>query len=171
MKRGRFRLLARVEAESLLARLGLKIGPWNGVTATGHSAVRSLPYSRDVRDTFSLAHALLRWLSPSECDWYLLQFDNSTCPLENEQETFESVMRLEPDVWDIGLHRTVVAENYSASEAQSTVGLLIFLSLVFEWHVHLVASSAIDGRRIGLLDGVAHLFGSEDVVSGFDDDL
>jgi hypothetical protein len=165
------RALTVAEASELLATLGLTIGGWNElVEITKKKAVnRRCTAPKEARALYLFSQQLLEWLSSKTSDWVLLQIDNSTSPLPDEVTVFELLVWGAADHWDVATQRTFVIEMAADRDADvaTRLRMLIFISLMFEWHIHLTCQRSVDGRRLGLLDGVAYLFGDEVAVSEF----
>ncbi len=166
------RMLTISEAAKLLAPHGLTIGSWNEVTEitpTKQSWSQCVPPANS-RELFAFSNRLVRWLTPQKPNWIFLQVDNSTSPLNGEEEVFESLVFSGRRKWDVGLHRSFLFEaNDETDEVMLTPGLcmFIFFALLFEWHVHLVCETEAGAQCLGLVDGVAYLFGSAELVGKF----
>jgi hypothetical protein len=97
----------------------------------------------------------VQWL-PLE-SWAIIQIDNSTTPLEDEIELMESVFNMSVSN-KAGANSSFVLDG---PDLGSKAAALIFFVLVFEWHVHVVASTSKNGKRLSLQDGVVYFFGSD----------
>jgi hypothetical protein len=163
-------ILTNAKANEFLATRGFRIGGWNELLETNanKTSVKHLAAPVDARELFNFSQQLMAWLSPKESDWVFLQIDNSTSPLDDELGVFENLVLSNAIRWDVGEQRSFLFEKDLAPNAGSSITpklvLLIFFALAFEWHIYLVAEKSGSGQRLGLLDGVAYVFGTEEIV-------
>lgn len=162
--------LTNAEASEFLAARGFRIGGWNDLLeiVADKTITQQCAAPVEARELFNFAQRLMAWLSPKESDWFFLQIDNSTSPLEDEVEVFENLVLSNATKWDVGHQHSFLLDKNSAHgigiSAVPTLVMLIFFALAFEWHIYLVAEKSCHGQRLGLLDGVAYLFGTEETV-------
>jgi hypothetical protein len=164
------RSLTNAEASEFLAARGFRIGGWNELleTNTDKTITRQCAAPVEARELFNFAQHLMAWLSPKESDWFFLQIDNSTSPLEGEVGVFENLVLSNAMKWNVGHQHSFLFDKDSVPDAGSSVipalVMLVFFALAFEWHIYLVAEKSGRGQKLGLLDGVAYLFGTEEIV-------
>ncbi|NIA67394.1 hypothetical protein HBA54_02190 [Pelagibius litoralis] len=165
------RILSQVEADELLRPLQLKIGEWNRLNDLASDDVPYKVYhpSRDTRELYVLAGYLLDWFAPE--GWVLLQVDNSTWPSDDETGVFERLAFAAKQRWDIDTQRSFLFGDSSEDEFdidRHQLILLIFFSLMFEWHVYLTCEKATPGQRLGLQDGVVYFIGEAKLIDAAD---
>ncbi|MEO3430520.1 hypothetical protein AAFN88_16800 [Pelagibius sp. CAU 1746] len=153
------RVLTQAEADSLLQPLDLKVGEWCELACLSSEVFPNKAYrpNPDARELYVLAGHLLDWLDPK--DWVILQIDNSTAPLFDESKVFEELAFEPGQRWDLGNQRTFL---FGIERAKLI--LIVFFSLVFEWHVYLTCKSADQGQRLGLQDGIVYFIGRPEMV-------
>jgi hypothetical protein len=166
------RPLLPAEASKILTARGLKIGNWNELAQVNPDggASRQCVVPSEVRLLFSFCQDLLSWLSPQSSAWFLLQIDDSTAPLRSEMAAFQFLAMPGNERWD-GDQRTFMIEmgekeGRNVGE-KSRLTMLVFFALAFEWHIHLTCEKAVDGQWLGLLDGIAYLFGPQSTIERF----
>jgi hypothetical protein len=165
------RVLSRIEADHLLLALGLKIGNWNELADDSEGVVTSKGYRppRNALELYVVARQLLNWIAGGE--WTFLQVDNSTAPANDEIRVFEKLMFHGEERWDIGAQRSFLLDDASkvgSATDQTSLVLLIFFSLVFEWHVYLTSKNSTRGQRLALQDGVVYFFGDAKTIERAD---
>lgn len=165
------RTLLRSEVDPLLLVVGLKIGNWNELADIAAGGVLRKAYRppNNAIELYVAAGHLLNWLAPE--GWTLLQVDNSTAPTDDEIRVFERLVFGDDRTWDVGGQRSFLFDDAGKTEFgadQATLVLLVFFSLLFEWHVYLTSQSSTGGRRLGLLDGVAYFFGDAKTIEQAD---
>lgn len=165
------RVLSQIEADELLRPLRLKIGEWNELKKlTSDDVPHEVHHpSRDARELYVLAGYVLDWLAPE--GWILLQIDNSTWPSDDETGVFERLAFAAEQRWDIDTQRSFLFGDASEDESgidRHQLILLIFFSLMFQWHVYLTCENAGPGQRLGLQDGVVYFIGDSKLVDTAD---
>jgi len=161
------RMLSHIEVDELLRPLNLRIGEWNELNKLKSDDVPYKVYhpSRDARELYVLARCVLDWLAPE--GWVLLQIDNSTWPSDDETGVFERLVFSAGQRWDIDARRSFLFDGTSEGESgidRHQLVLLIFFSLMFEWHVYLTCKNAGPGQRLGLQDGMIYFIGSSKLI-------
>jgi hypothetical protein len=156
--------LSRQAANELLAPKGLTIGSWNELAAIDSTAQLSCAYipSLAALELYITAQRLATWLETS--GWTLMQIDNSTSPLDDEMRVLETAVFEGQKFLLSGEQRSFLFTCYLDADEESLqikVALLIYLSLLFAWHVHLTSHSSLHGKRLALQDGIAYFFGDE----------
>jgi len=151
-------ILLKKEADQLLLSNGLMIGEWNELTDVDKGASEHTTYlpSRNASELYVVSILLAKWISDG--GWSLLQFDNSTSPLDDEVDIFERLVLASGQCWNIGEQRTFVF-NATDDKNMHLLGILIFFTLLFEWHVYITSETSKYAQRLGLQDGVIHFFG------------
>lgn len=149
------RAISVKRAKEMLGPLGLSIGAWNELTDIQHASENFMYQPpRLANELYVFCHDLAQWLSSE--DWTLIQIDNSTSPLEDEIKIMESIFAMSiSEKTDANISFIV-----DGNDIHSKLTMLVFLIIIFEWHVYLVSSSSKNGKRLGLQDGVAYFFGS-----------
>ena|SRR5688572_6118708 len=175
----RIRSLESTVANDLLARVSLKIGEWNELEdavagTSGHVAY--IP-SREVTHLYTIAYRLVA--SFPQGAWVLLQLDNSTAPLPDEVQIFETLV-FEPGCrWNVESQRTFLFErdSHGASDDRATLTMTIVFAIAFYWHGSITFDGAKNGQRIGLQDGTIYFIGDEgavrygeELIAGFERD-
>ncbi len=161
------KLLPRSDANELLATVGLRLGNWNEVVGKSQSPIDKWAcYApTDAKALYEFVDKVLSWLVSQEdlSEWLLLQIDNSTSPLTDQQLLFEYLAFRSQKNWDVGTERAFLFEN-SSGTSRTKIALLIYLFLLFEWHVHLVPRNSPQERRLSLQDGVVYFLGKRESV-------
>lgn len=150
------------EADKLLKPFGLKIGNWKELAndsdrTFGHRAFRPI---RDALGLYAVSTHLLTWIGRQ--GWKILQIDNSTAPTRDEINVFEKLVFSPREYWNVSEQRSFLFGDESTEllvHEQTTLVLIIYFSLAFEWHVHLVSEHSASRRRIGLQDGTIYFYG------------
>lgn len=150
----------------LLKQKNLTIGRWNEIcdvtlTASFNQIIAPPPQSRE---SISFAKLLLDWIAGNSNGWMLIQADNSMCLLDDDIHIFNQLVCSENPLQEINnKNRSFIIEK--ADEALLT--LIIYFALLFEWHIYLVSEHSQFGQRLGLLDGIVYLIGTQDKVTSF----
>ena len=87
----------------------------------------------------------------------VIQADNSTFPTSDECAVFRIIFGDLADDWLSAESRSLVFLNQEIGSVRIDVqrlALLIYYSILFEWHVHIVCIHENRVLRIGLEDGV-----------------
>lgn len=155
------RILSKPDSGALLAPFGLTIGNWNEIVGTelASGEVVSVRAPHDGLELFVLVGHLAHWIGCDE--WAFFQVDNSTSPTNDEIAVFQAIA-LRGAQWDIVNERSFVfsaLQGNSQQGVRTTIGLVMYFSLLFEWHVHVTANGARSQQRLALQDGVVHFFG------------
>jgi len=155
----RIQFISREKAESLLLPLGLRIGSWNQITETGDVSAQRVQFfpGRGGSELYVLAHHLSKWVARN--GWVLIQFDNSTLPLDFEIDTLSFIFSHYCGRWDFLRQKSILVNPTNVSIKYESVSLMIFFGLLFEWHFYLVGENSDPGRRLGIQDGVVYFFG------------
>lgn len=159
------RSMSRNAAERILSSVGLTVGDWNEmkeVSGGGTTHCAFVP-PEGALELYVLSRKLSGWLGPGE--WVLAQFDRSSWPQEDEKAVLEVIGFSREDLkgpdfegfYQDGLEA-------SPERAIAKVAMLVFHAIVFQWHLHLATDRSVSGRRLALLDGVVHGFGSEEDI-------
>ena len=161
------RMLSKHEADQLLVGLNLKIGNWNELTNVDSDAVLSKAFrpSRGAVELYEEARRMLGWIACG--GWTLLQIDNSTAPTDEEIAVLEKLVLPAGAQWDVAEQKSFLFDGISeASSATDQTGLvlIVFFSLLFEWHVYLTSEHAASGQRLALQDGVVYFFGESEAI-------
>lgn len=156
------RAMSTSETDNLLNPLGLKIGNWKELVNAsdrtfGHRAFRPV---RDALGMYAVSTHLLQWIGQQ--GWKILQIDNSTAPTRDEINVFEKLAFSPREHWSVSEQRSFLFGDESTdllAQGQTTLTLIIYFSLVFEWHVHLVSERSATRRHVGIQDGTIYFYG------------
>lgn len=160
------KILSKSEADQFLSAIDLRIGDWNEVMDISPGSIirKMFRPTREALPLYVLASTLLQWIG---CDGrILLQIDNSTAPADDEAGIFERLMFSAESKWDIGRQKSFLFDEVTS--CRSSIVLIIFFSLVFEWHVYLVSDISSKGVRLALLDGFIYFFGDMKAIEDAD---
>lgn len=143
-------------ARQILEETGLSLGSWRQmVDLTGDSPhCASFRPSRDATALYVAAQGVTSWLNSE--GWVLVQLDNSTSPVDDEVRSLQ-IFITGDEAWNSDTHRALLFEAGTAK--QEVIALLIFLMLIFEWHVYIACEKSPDRRRLGVLDGDVLFYG------------
>jgi len=157
------RVISKFDADHLLANNGLKIGKWNELTDTIPGSVKYIELcpSKDALELYVVAKRIRLWLPFSE--WMLFQIDNSTAPEDDEVKVFELLVLQDDQQWVVSEQKSFLIEDVKG-RAISTIDLLIYFSLLFEWHVHLTTAHSKNGQRLVIQDGIIYFFGDDNSI-------
>lgn len=163
------RVLSKSEAEQLLLARNLRVGGWNEISdvVAGKVINKAWPAPREALPLYVFSEALLNWMTLG--GWTIIQFDNSTAPTDDEIRVFEQLMLFEGFRWDIAKQRTFLfddSDGVSSDRTRTMLVLVVFFSLLFEWHIHLVSEKVINEERLSLQDGVVYFFGNTTAIEG-----
>lgn len=164
------KVLSRQDADVLLSPLGVKIGHWNELSVIAPDsqiAMTSLKAPTVAIELYVASLWLTDWLPKGK--WKLIQIDNSTSPSKDESLLFERLMNSSMREWDVATQRTFlfdIDEDIATRQrVDIVISSVIFLALMFEWHIHLVSDGGAQGQRLALQDGVIYCFGNEENIS------
>lgn len=149
-----------------LKQLGVTIGEWNELKLLNKAEEFSLEYivPRDSLLMYVASQQLAKWLEFR--DFVILQIDNSTSPMDDEMEIFQKLIMPCGGNFDISEQRSYFfAKSDKLMDVKTLVVLIIYFSILFSWHIHLISDTSSDGARIAIQDGTAYLIGSEEVMS------
>ena len=151
------------DANALLNPLGMKIGEWNEVSDIDPGSPAPWTSDQAPRDSIAqyvLVQHLTGWLSGDR--WMLIQIDNSTNPSPDEVLLFERLLVGSIGEMEIANQRTFIVElsknDDDNRQAAFVISMVMFVALLFEWHIHLVSSGCRKRQRLALQDGVVYLF-------------
>lgn len=164
------RALTRLDADNILAPLGIKIGEWNElleITSASEISMRALKPPTAAINLYVVSLWLTDWLPIG--NWKLLQIDNSTSLSNDESLLFQQLLDSLKQGGDVTSERTfqfVVGEKGATRQRIDVlISSIIFFALMFEWHIHIVADGGAQGQRLALLDGIIYFFGDKESIS------
>ena len=157
--------ISREKAESLILSLDLRIGGWNQLTETGEVSTQHVQFrpDRGGSELYVLAHHLSKWVARN--GWVLVQFDNSTLPLDAELDTISFIFSPSGGRWDLTHQKSLLVNSANRASHYEAVSLIIFFGLLFEWHFYLAGENSEPGRRLGILDGTVYFFGFAEALA------
>lgn len=153
------------EARRFASQQGFEIGQWNELKPVFGVGINSVEPTTESQSLYSLAMRLCGWINSS--DWVLIQLDNSTFPTEDETKVFERIALLEKE-WNPAIERTFYIAATDSSDQLGkdvTLTLMIYFAIVFDWHIHIISGVTERGKKLALLDGVIHFFGSKESIA------
>jgi len=147
---------------SILRNSGVTIGSWNelkSLTPERDVVVDFVPPSNAI-DLYVAARCIAKWINPN--DLFVLQLDNSTAPSSDEVEVFKTLSGVVGGEFDLDICRTFCFQRtVEVPYVETLLELMIFHAIIFSWHVHFVADSSINGRRLSIQDGCVYFFCDE----------
>jgi hypothetical protein len=150
-------------ASKLLVTQSFRIGRWGELVAAADVDSISMSPPEEALPLYVLCTHLCEWILSG--NWTVLQFDNSTFPSADEVAVFERLL-LRGERWNPLEERSFVLKGGDAEDPsrKTTLVLLIYASLMFCWHVHVVSERSALGKRLALMDGVVHFFGDRNAL-------
>jgi hypothetical protein len=160
------KVLDKYSANGLLGGIGLKIGKWNRIVFLDESKDYhkiSFQASRDALLMYCLSLHIVGWLPDGE--WKILQIDDATVPIKDEIVFVSRLLGLDKPL-DFAKERSIMFEFSEARkiELNLTISYLVYIFLLFEWHVYFVSSGVKETEMICIQDGFVHFVsGREDM--------
>lgn len=156
-------ILSKSDADNFLSPLGLLVGDWGGVTVSDASLFSTVTFepSKIALELYVTSMVLSKWLDRD--GRILAQADNSTFPTADELAVFRIILGPLADGWILAENRSLLvqADAYrDASQISQVIALLIYYSILFEWHVHLVSVCKEGVSRLVIEDGIVSVCGS-----------
>lgn len=157
------RFIDNYETNSLLSTIRMTIGSWNQIEHLNCPPSHCYKYipENDPHEIYILAKELIEWFN--ESGWIIYKFDNSTFPSDDEISTFETIFLDEHYNWDITEQNTLLFNEKDSTKPSENkkLHLLIFFSIMFEWHAYIVSENSSEPKRLGLIDGVVYFMGDK----------
>lgn len=161
------RTLLKSEANEILLTMGLEVSDWGGVSAFDNcpSSIKTFKPSKKALELYVTSMHLSKWLAASE--YLLIQADNSTFPSADEILVLKVILGPLVDEWLSASNRSLLIEENSGSSLcadAEMVALVIYFSIIFEWHICLVSGRKGVGARLGIQDGVVSFYGDKILI-------
>lgn len=164
------KIIDKAEVNKLLHPLGLKIGEWNQIESLHVDGLHCYKYipGKNAVNIYVLVRKLLEWINVD--GWVLYQVDNSTSPLDDEISVLERIVSNGEFQWDASMHHSFLfcgTESDNDVVDFTTLVLLLYFSILFEWHIYMVSDGSATFQRLAIIDGVIYFMGrKESVESG-----
>ena len=150
---------------SILNQLGVTIGKWNELTSSKNFEEFSFGYMppRDSTLMYVASQKIAKWLDVR--DFFILQIDNSTSPMDDEVNIFQTLIVPCGGGFDISEQRSYFfAKSDKAMDVRGLLVLIVYFSILFSWHVHLISDASSNGSRIAIQDGVIYFIGDGEAI-------
>lgn len=160
------KLLRTEQANTLLSKLGLKVGAWNAVTSAAQASKSSdgryemYRAPSAAQSLHAFAEHVAGWLSEGE--WKIIQVDNSTslnlvtaAPIARLLFT-DSQLHNPNDINQACIKFAFGADRKENAATELLISNLIFFFLLFQCHVEIVSSTCLEGQFLSIQDGYVY---------------
>lgn len=150
------RILSKAQANIYLNKIGITIGSWNQLCSNSghhHKTSNWINYRApsDARKLYYFARNINKWLPYGA--WKIIQIDNSTSLLEDEELLIQRLISGNFDKMKSLHGNTFISESDTEDDLFSS---LIFLLLLFEQHGQIISSSCMNGKHLSIQDGYVY---------------
>lgn len=160
------RFLNKDEANIYLKKIGINIGTWNQLCdnlGRNYEISNWINYRApsDARKLYYFSQSINKWLPYGT--WKIIQIDNSTSLLEDEETLIKQVIFGDIDKIKSLHGKTFISDS---DKEDSLFTSLIFLMLLFEQHGQIISSSCVNGKYLSIQDGYVYFmsFNENDLI-------